>query len=64
MWSARCASPETKNVKRLLILSGHHDSALEIPGFVSLVTDSLSSQPPGFIGLITMLVMSLIQLTG
>jgi len=56
--------PGTKNVKRLLILSGHHDSAPENTwlrllgyGFFFLTTTY-------FIGLVTMLVMSIIQLTG
>jgi len=56
--------PGTKNVKRLLILSGHHDSAPENTwlrllgyGFFFLTTTY-------FIGLVTMLVMSIIQLAG
>ena len=54
----------TQNVKRLLILSGHHDSAPENTwlrftgyGFFFLSTTY-------FIGLFTMLVMSIIQLVG
>ncbi len=56
--------PETKKVKRLIILSGHHDSALENTwlrfigyGFFVLFATFL-------IGLVTMLVMSILQLTG
>jgi hypothetical protein len=55
---------ETQNVKRLLILSGHHDSALEFTwlrftgyGFFILTATWM-------IGLITVLVMSVIQLAG
>jgi hypothetical protein len=56
--------PGTTNVKRLLILSGHHDSAwentwLRLPGygfFVALFT--------WIAGQITILVMAIIQLTG
>ena len=54
----------TQNVKRLLILSGHHDSALEFTwlrytgyGFFILTVTWM-------IGLITVLVMSAIQLAG
>lgn len=60
----RLLSPETKSVKRLLILSGHHDSALEFTwlrftgyGFFILIITWM-------IALITVLVMSMIQLTG
>jgi hypothetical protein len=56
--------PDTKHVKRLLILGGHHDSALENtwlrylgPGFFFVVATL-------FIGSITVLVMCIIQLTG
>jgi hypothetical protein len=56
--------PGTKNVKRLLMLSGHHDSAPENTwlrfvgyGFFVLTATFL-------IGFITMLAMSIIQLTG
>jgi hypothetical protein len=38
--------PGTTNVKRLLILSGHHDSALENTWLRSLGTDSISYQEP------------------
>ncbi|HSF79870.1 MAG TPA: M28 family peptidase [Anaerolineales bacterium] len=60
----RLRKPGTQNVKRLLILSGHHDSAPENTwlrflgyGFFFLSTTYL-------IGLITMLVMNIIQLAG
>lgn len=60
----RLRKSETQNVKKLLILSGHHDSALEFTwlrftgyGFFILITTWV-------IGLITVLVMSLIQLAG
>lgn len=56
--------PGTKNVKRLLILSGHHDSALEFtrlrfPGYGFFILTMT-----WMIALITVLVMSIIQLTG
>jgi hypothetical protein len=57
-------SPGTENVKRLLIISGHHDSALEFTwlrftgyGFFILIATWM-------IGLIIVLVMSTLQLTG
>jgi hypothetical protein len=60
----RLCKPGTKNVKRLLILSGHHDSALEFTwlrftgyGFFILTVTWM-------IGLVVVLVMSVIQLTG
>lgn len=60
----RLRKPGTDNVKRLLILSGHHDSALEFTwlrftgyGFFVLILTWM-------IALITVLVMSLIQLAG
>lgn len=56
--------PGTQGVKRLLILSGHHDSALEVTwlrytgyGFFFLISTWM-------IGLVTVLVMCSIQLTG
>jgi hypothetical protein len=56
--------PGTQNVKRLLILSGHHDSALEntwlrFTGYGFYVLSGTF-----FIGLITLVVLSLIQLAG
>ncbi|HET7089827.1 MAG TPA: M28 family peptidase [Anaerolineae bacterium] len=56
--------PGTKSVKRLLILSGHHDSALENTWIGALGYGLYITVPTIFIGLITMLAMSLIQLTG
>jgi aminopeptidase YwaD len=56
--------PGTKNVKRLLILSGHHDSALENTWFRLLGYGFYITVPTLFIGFIAMLVMSIIQLTG
>jgi nucleotide-binding universal stress UspA family protein len=56
--------PGTKNVKRLLILSGHHDSALENTWIGILGYGLFITVPTLFIGLITMLAMSMIQLTG
>lgn len=60
----RLIRPGTTNVKRLLILSGHHDSALENTwlrltgyGFFALSATFL-------IGFITMLVLSILQLAG
>jgi hypothetical protein len=57
-------SPGTENVRRLLIISGHHDSALEFTwlrftgyGFFILIATWM-------IGLGTVLVMSILQLTG
>jgi len=56
--------PGTQNVKRLLILSGHHDSALEFTwlrctgyGFFILMVTWL-------IGMLTVLLMSIVQLAG
>jgi hypothetical protein len=56
--------PGTENVKRLLILSGHHDSALENTWFRFLGYGFYITIPTLFIGFITMLAMSIIQLTG
>jgi hypothetical protein len=60
----RLRKPGTKNVKRLLILSGHHDSALEFTwlrftgyGFFILTVTWL-------IALITVLVMCVLQVAG
>lgn len=55
---------ETKHVKRLLILSGHHDSALENTWLHYLGYGFLIFSAIWVIGLITMLAMSVIQLTG
>lgn len=56
--------PETKNVKRLLILSGHHDSALENTWLGLLGYGFLIGSAIWFIGLVTMLGMAILQLTG
>jgi len=56
--------PGTENVKRLLILSGHHDSALENTWFGLLGYGFYVTIPTLFIGLFAMLVMSIIQLVG
>ena len=54
----------TKNVKRLLILSGHHDSAPENTWLRFLGYGFFFLSVTYFIGLITMLVMNIIQLVG
>ncbi|HEX9028021.1 MAG TPA: M28 family peptidase [Anaerolineales bacterium] len=56
--------PETKNMKRLLLLGGHHDSAPEntwlgLPGYGFILASATWA-----IGFITMLAMSAIQLAG
>lgn len=56
--------PGSKKVERLLILSGHHDSALENTWIGLLGYGLYITVPTIFIGLITMIVMSTIQLTG
>jgi hypothetical protein len=56
--------PGTKNVKRLLILSGHHDSAPENTWLRFLGYGFFILSATFFIGFITMLAMSLIQMTG
>jgi Peptidase family M28 len=56
--------PGTRNVKRLLILSGHHDSALENTWFRFLGYGFYITVPTIFIGFIAMLAMSIIQLAG
>ena len=56
--------PGTKDVKRLLILSGHHDSALEIAWLRLLGYGFVIASATALIGLITTLGMSSIQLTG
>jgi hypothetical protein len=60
----RLRKPGTQNVKRLLILSGHHDSALENTWLRFLGYGFFFFSATYFIGLITMVVMSLIQLAG
>jgi len=56
--------PGTQNVKRLLILSGHHDSALENTWLRFLGYGFMLASATMFIGFITMIVMSIIQLAG
>jgi hypothetical protein len=56
--------PGTQNVKRLLILSGHHDSAWENTWIRFLGYGFYISIPTIFIAMMTMLVMSALQLTG
>jgi hypothetical protein len=56
--------PGVNNVKRLLILSGHHDSAPENTWLRLLGYGFFVASVTWFIGLGTMLVMSVIQLTG
>jgi hypothetical protein len=57
-------TPGTQNVGRLLILSGHHDSALENTWFRVLGYGFYITMPTVYIGLAVMLVMSAIQLVG
>ncbi len=56
--------PGTKNVKRLLILSGHHDSALENTWLRFLGYGFMPASATMLIGFITMLAMNIIQLAG
>lgn len=56
--------PGTKNVRRLLILSGHHDSAPENTWLRYLGYGFFILTAIWLIGLVTMLAMSIIQLTG
>jgi hypothetical protein len=56
--------PGTKNVKRLLILSGHHDSAPENTWLRFLGYGFIIATATWLIGFITMLAMSIIQLMG
>ncbi len=56
--------PGTKNVKRLLILSGHHDSAWEDNWLRLLGYGFFFATITMFIGVLTLLAMSAIQLTG
>jgi hypothetical protein len=60
----RLRKPETQKVKRLLILSGHHDSAPENTWLRFLGYGFFFLSTTYFIGLITLAVMSIIQLTG
>jgi hypothetical protein len=56
--------PGTQNVKRLLLLSGHHDSALENTWLRYLGYGTLILSGIFFVGVITTLVMSALQLAG
>lgn len=56
--------PGTQDTKRLLILSGHHDSAWENTWMRFLGYGLFVTVPTVLIGVIVMLVMSVIQLTG
>jgi len=60
----RLRKPGTKNVKRLLIFSGHHDSAAENTWLRFLGYGFFILSGTFFIGLITTLVMNIIQFTG
>jgi hypothetical protein len=57
-------NPGTKHVKRLLMISGHHDSAPENTWIRLLGYGFYFLSGAYFIGFIVMLVMSIIQLTG
>jgi hypothetical protein len=56
--------PGTQNPRRLLILSGHHDSTWEFTWMRFLGYGLYVTVPTVCLGLITMLAMSIIQLTG
>jgi hypothetical protein len=56
--------PGTQDPRRLLILSGHHDSTWEFTWMRFLGYGLYVTVPTIFIGSITMLAMSIIQLTG
>ncbi len=56
--------PGTKNIKRLLILGGHHDSAMEMTWLRFLGYGYFLAMATIFIGLGTMLVFTSIQLAG
>ncbi len=56
--------PGTQNVKRILILSGHHDSAPEKAWFRFLGYGFFVLAATYFLGFIAMLAMSIIQLAG
>jgi hypothetical protein len=60
----RLRKPENQNVKRLLILSGHHDSAPENTWLRFTGYGFFFLSGTYFIGLITMLVMNITQLIG
>jgi hypothetical protein len=56
--------PGTQNIKRLLILSGHHDSAPANTWIALLRYGFFASVPTILIGLFLMIAMSIIQLVG
>jgi hypothetical protein len=56
--------PGTNTAKRLLIVSGHHDSAPENTWLHLLGYGFLILAPTQYIGFVVMLVLSIIQLTG
>jgi hypothetical protein len=60
----RLVPPGAQNVKRLLLLGGHHDSALENTWIGWLGYGLYVTVPTILIGLTTMLVMSILQVTG
>ncbi len=57
-------NPKTRDVKRLLILSGHHDSAPENTWFRYIGYGFYLLSTTFFIGMLLLVVMSLIQLVG
>lgn len=60
----RLRKPGTKDVKRLLIISGHHDSALENTWLRYTGYGFYFLSATFFIGMITLVVVCLIQLAG
>ena len=60
----KLSKPETKNVKHLLILSGHHDSALELTWLRFLKYGFFIPLATIFIGFILLIFMSIIQMVG
>jgi hypothetical protein len=60
----RLRKPGVENVKRLLILSGHHDSAPENTWLSLLGYGFFLLSATYFLGMITMVVMCVIQLAG
>jgi hypothetical protein len=60
----RLVPPGTKNVKRLLILSGHHDSAPENTWLRYLGYGFFFLTASWFLGFIAVVVMSILQLVG
>ena len=60
----KLSKPETKNVKHLLILSGHHDSALELTWLRFLKYGFFIPLATIFIGFILLIFMNIIQMVG